>query len=77
MKNATLVFPARYPHALNAALMRWRMRCKTKKKGKTAFEMARNEDTVKCFLDAGIKLSDIVTDQVVIACVCASDWGEE
>ena len=37
--------------------------------GETALAMARDEDTVKCFFDAGIKLSDIVTDEVVIAFV--------
>ena len=41
--------------------------------GMTALEMARNKDTVQCFVDHGIKLSDIVTDEVVIACVSASD----
>jgi len=41
--------------------------------GMTALEMARDEDTVQCFVDHGIKLSDIVTDEVVIACVSASD----
>ena len=35
--------------------------------------MAQDEGTVKCFLDHGMKLSDIVTDEVVTACVCASD----
>ena len=32
--------------------------------GMTALEMAPDEGTVKCFLDFGIKLSDIVTDEV-------------
>ena len=36
--------------------------------GKTALELARDEGTVKCFLDHGVKLADIVTDEVVIAC---------
>ena len=51
--------------------------------GKTALEMAEDEDTVKCFFDAGIKLSDIVTDEVVIAFVpemglcCTRVWGEQ
>ena len=41
--------------------------------GVTALELAPDEGTVKCFLDYGIKLADIVTDQVVIACVSVSD----
>ena len=51
--------------------------------GKTALEMAQDEDMVKCFFDAGIKLSDFVTDEVVIAFVpemglcCTCVWGSE
>ena len=41
--------------------------------GMTALELAPDEGTVKCFLDYGIKLADIVTDEVVIACVSVSD----
>jgi hypothetical protein len=36
--------------------------------GKTALELARDEDTVQCFVEAGIKLSDIVTEEVRVAC---------
>jgi len=36
--------------------------------GITAVEMAQDEGTAKCFLDHGVKMSDIVTDEVVIAC---------
>jgi len=51
--------------------------------GKTALEMAEDEDMVKCFFDAGIKLSDFVTDEVVnvfvpqmgLCCTCV--WGEQ
>ena len=53
--------------------------------GKTALEMAQDEDMVKCFFDAGIKLSDIVTDEVVIAflpemglcCTCVLERATE
>ena len=41
--------------------------------GITAVEMVSDESTAKCFLDHGIKLADIVTDEVVIACECVSD----
>ena len=41
--------------------------------GRTGLELSPDEGTVKCFLDYGIKLADIVTDEVVIACVSVSD----
>jgi len=71
MKNASqvLVFPARYRTCSQRCADAVVRAVQYGQDGETALEMAEDEDTVKCFLDAGIKLSDIVTDEVVIAFV--------
>jgi len=60
-------------HALSAVVMRLCMAVQNGQEGKTALELAADEGTIKCFLDHGVKLADIVTDEVVIACVAVSD----
>jgi len=55
-------------HAPSAVLMRWYMQ--NGQDGKTALELAYDEGTIKCFFDSGIKLSGLVTDEVMILCFC-------
>ena len=85
MKNAcqVLVFPARYRTCSQRCADAVVHAVQYGQYGETALAMAQDEDPVKCFLDAGIKLSDIVTDEVVIAFVpemglcCTCVWGSE